>query len=216
MARAFRSGHRHHSVGQEDRAVCKPISNPATLWIWAIALAALAGCEATSHRVGQSTNVQFGVVQNAQEVQLESNAAAGALIGGTIGLLASGSGSSAGGAIAGAAVGGTAAAVAEGSRKGVQYTVRMMDGSSTRIVSDQREIMVNDCVAIERGGRTANIRRTSAQYCQPAYSEAVNQVSDSISSEASQCQDAKQELADAKGQQAVELAVRKVELLCNS
>lgn len=194
----------------------KPISNPSNLCVLAVALAAIAGCEATSHRVGQSTNVQFGVVQSAQEVQLESNAAAGALIGGTIGLLASGSGSSAGGAIAGAAVGGTATAVAEGHRTGVQYTVRMMDGSSTRIVSDQREIRPNDCVAIERGGRTANIRRTSAQYCEPSYGEAVAQVNDSVTSEASECQIAKQELADAKSPQAVELAVRKVELLCNS
>lgn len=192
------------------------MSSLTNRWILVVVLLAIAGCEMTSHRVGQSTSVQFGVVQSAQEVTLDSHAAEGALIGGTIGLLAGSGRSSVGTAIAGAAVGGAATAAAEGNRSGVQYTVRMMDGSSIRIVSDQREIRANDCVAVERGGRTANIRRTSEEYCQPAYGQAVSQVNESIQSEAAECQAAKQELVDAQGQEAVDMAARKVQLLCNS
>lgn len=189
-------------------------SNRVSLCIVAVALTAIAGCELTSHRVGQTATVQFGVVQSAQEVTLDSNAAQGAIIGGTLGVLASGSGSSARGAATGAVVGGGTAAAAQGSRKGTQYTVRMADGSSTRIVSDQREIKVNDCVAIERVGNSANIRRAASDYCDPANAQAVSAVSEANKSEAVQCQNAKDELAKAD-QTAMDLAIRKVELLCD-
>ncbi|WP_129645042.1 hypothetical protein [Peristeroidobacter agariperforans] len=169
----------------------------------------------TSHRVGQSATVQFGVVQSAQQVTLDSNAAQGALIGGTIGVLASGGGSRGRGAATGAVLGGAATAATQGNRTGIQYTVQMSDGSSVRIVSDQREIKPNDCVAIERVGNSANIRRASSDYCDPANAEAIRQVSDANRSEAGHCQAAKEELAAAEDEQAVDLASRKVELLCD-
>lgn len=192
------------------------LSNRVNLWIVAVVLAGIAGCEATSHRVGQSASVQFGVVQSAQEVTLDSNAAQGALIGGTIGLMAAGGGSRGRGAVTGAAVGGAATAAAQGNRTGTQYTVQMLDGSSTRIVSDQREIKINDCVAIERVGNSANIRRASSDYCDPANAEAVRQVSDAVKSDAAHCQTAKDELAAAENDKAMDLAIRKVELLCDA
>lgn len=191
------------------------VSERASLGILGVALIAVAGCETTSHRVGQSASVQFGVVQSTQEVTLDSNAAKGAIVGGTIGLLASGSGSRGRGAVTGAAVGGATTAASEGNRTGTQYTVQMSDGSSTRIVSDQREIKVNDCVAIERVGNSANIRRVSADYCDPANAEAVSMVSDATASEAAHCQAAKVELAAAENDKAMDLAIRKVELLCD-
>jgi len=194
--------------------MCHSMSNRASLGIVAVVLA-VAGCEATSHRVGQSASVQFGVVQSAQEVTLDSNAVQGALIGGTIGVLASGRGSRGRGAVTGAAVGGATTAAAEGNRTGTQYTVQMLDGSSTRIVSDQREIKINDCVAIERVGNSANIRRASTDYCDPANAQAVSEVSDAIKSEAAHCETAKQELAAAENDKAMDLAIRKVELLCD-
>ncbi|HWK50194.1 MAG TPA: hypothetical protein VNR40_09925 [Steroidobacter sp.] len=193
--------------------MCNVMSSRAGFWIFTIALVSIAGCESMSHRVGQSATVQFGVVQSAEEVTVGSKAAQGALLGGTIGVLAGGN---AGGAIAGAAVGGTAAAVAEGDRAATQYTVRMLDGSSTRIVSDQRQIKVDDCVAIERVGSSANIRRESAHYCDPANTEAVAQVSDAAQAEALQCETAKRDLAAAERQESLDLAIRKVELLCDS
>jgi len=191
------------------------LSNRVSLCIVAGALAAIAGCELTSHRVGQSASVQFGVVQSAQEVTLDSNAAQGALLGGTIGVLASGRGSTMRGATTGAVVGAAGAAATQGNRTGTQYTVRMADGSSTRIVTDQREIKINDCVAIERVGNSANIRRASSDYCDPANAAAVSAVSEANRSEAVHCQSAKEELAAAQDEQAADLASRKIELLCD-
>lgn len=192
--------------------MCNSIAKRASVLIVGVTLAAMAGCESMSHRVGQSATVQFGVVQSAQEVTLDSNAAQGALIGGTIGVL---SGGQARGAITGAAVGGVATAAAQGNRRGTQYTVQMMDGSSTRIVSDQHQIHVNDCVAIERVGGRANIRRASPDYCDPANAQAVKDVSDVVKSEAIHCDNAKQELAKAQDNESMDLAIRKVELLCD-
>ncbi len=192
--------------------MCNSIAKRASFWLVGVTLATTTGCESMSHRVGQTATVQFGVVQSVQEVTLDSNAAQGALIGGTIGVL---SGGQARGAITGAAVGGVATAAAQGDRRGTQYTVQMMDGSSTRIVSDQHQIHVNDCVAIERVGSGANIRRASPNYCDPVNAQAVKDVSDVVKSEAIHCDNAKRELAKAEDNESMDLAIRKVELLCD-
>jgi hypothetical protein len=174
----------------------------------------VSGCM-DGHRVGQSTTVQFGRVRSAEPVSLESDAAKSTLIGGTIGLVAGRSDSAAFNAIRGATVGGAATAVAQGNREGIAYTVEMANGSSTRVVTDQREIRQGDCVAVERSGNTANIRRTSESYCDPANGQALHEVERSVQSQADDCQRAKDELAKAKGDQAIELAIRKTELLCD-
>jgi len=180
-----------------------------------LAVTVAVGCETT--RVGQSTTVQFGVVSVAEPVTLDSNAAKGAVVGGTLGLLVGGGDSNFGNAIRGATVGGAATALAEGgNRSGMSYTVNLTDGSAARVVTDQRHIHVGDCVAVERVGSTANIRRVSSGYCDPANARAVGEVAPEVRSEALACQSAKQELVEAKSEEAVNLASRKIELLCNS
>lgn len=174
----------------------------------------LAGCTAGGNRVGRSTSVQFGTVRDAEPVTLESDAARGALIGGTLGVAVGRSSSSRFNAVRGAAVGGAATAAAEGSRQGIAYTVEMSNGSSTRIVTDQREIRVGDCVAVEQVRNTANIRRTSEEYCDPTNGEALREVERAVRAQATDCERAKDELAKARGQQAIDLAVRKTELVC--
>jgi DNA-binding sugar fermentation-stimulating protein len=82
-------------------------------------------------------------------------------------------------------------------------------------VTDQREIRIGDCVAVERVGQNANIRRVSAHHCDPAYAQAVRAVDDSVKAAAIRCEDAKQELAQARTIEAAELAIRKIDLLCN-
>jgi hypothetical protein len=159
-------------------------------------------------------------VRAAQEIELNSDAAQGALIGGMLGLASGlgGGGSSAKTArntMVGAAAGGALTGATEGDRRGMQYTVQMMDGSSTRIVTDQREIREGDCVAVERVGNTANIRRESPGYCDKANQQAVRSVESYTSSEATGCEAAKQELVSATTEEAVDLAKRKIELLCN-
>lgn len=181
---------------------------------WIVLLAAV-GCE-TAPRVGQRTTIQFGTVRNVDQVQLQSDAAAGALIGGTIGLVASGGSRSAPrNAIVGAAIGGVATSAAQGSRTGTAYTVQMLDGSTVRIISNQTEIRVGDCVAIERVGETNNIRREHPSFCERANQSALAAIQRQTEAAAVQCEAAKQELVSASTPEAVDTATRKITLLCN-
>jgi hypothetical protein len=182
---------------------------------WIVLLAAF-GCETQSFRVGQRTTVEFGTVRSVEQVPLQSDAAAGALIGGTIGLAASGGRqSTARNAILGAALGGAATAAAEGDRMGTSYSVELLNGSTVRIISDQSEIRVGDCVAIERVGETSNIRREPAAYCARENQEAVQSVRESSETAANRCEAAKEELVRASTPDAVDSATRKVRVLCD-
>ena len=191
------------------------MSITSSLFVTFIAPATI-GCESQVFTVGQRTTVQFGTVTNAEQVNLQSNVPAGALVGGTVGLMASG-GSSAPvrNGIVGAAVGGAATAAAEGNRTGVSYTVQMTDGSTVRIVSDQQEIRPGDCVAIERVGETSNIRRESAAYCARDNASAVGAVQGDAVNAAQRCESAEAELVHASTTEAVDMAHRKIDLLCN-
>jgi hypothetical protein len=189
------------------------MGNGTSLPVLAIALAGLAAC--ASQRVGDEATVQFGVVRSGEEVTLDSSAAKGALIGGTLGLVTGRRGSGVGNIVQGAAIGATAGAVAQGGdRRGMAFTVDLLDGSSTRIVTDQREIRPGDCVAVERVRDSANIRRAAEGYCDRANQRAVQAVQASVRSKAVECRAAKQELVEARTEQEVDLAGRKVELLC--
>jgi hypothetical protein len=160
--------------------------------------------------------VQFGIVRSVEQVNLQSDAATGALIGGTIGLVASGgSRATPRNAILGAAIGGAATSVAQGNRTGIAYGVQMLDGSTVRIISDQREIRVGDCVAIERVGQTANIRREPAAFCERANQSAVQAVQPDAEAAAARCEAAKEELVQATTPEAADIASRKISLLCN-
>jgi hypothetical protein len=183
--------------------------------IWILSLAAI-GCQQQAFRVGQRTSVQFGTVRQVEQVRLQSDAAAGALIGGTIGLVASGgSRATPRNAILGAAVGAAATSVAQGDRTGIAYTVAMLDGSTIRIISDQSEIRVGDCVAIERAGETNNIRREHPSYCARENQAALAAVQQQTEAAAAHCEAAKEELVRASTSEEVDIATRKVTLLCN-
>jgi hypothetical protein len=192
------------------------MSNKAALVTGAIGVMVTMGCEAFGPRVGQNATVDFGVVRRAEEVTLNSTAAEGALLGGTLGVMLGGRNSRAGAGIRGAAVGGMIGGAAGGDRRGMSYTVEMPGGSSTRVVTDQRNIHVGDCVAVERVSRSANIRRVSPSYCEPGNAQALRAVDADVKAEAVRCDRAKQELAKATSDEAVDLAIRKIELLCDS
>lgn len=181
------------------------------------ALFALAAC-ASSPRAGQSMTVQFGVVRSADPVTLDSNAASGALIGGTIGLATSRGRTNtrmARNTMVGIGAGSALGAAGDGNRRGMSYTVDMADGSAVRIVSDQREIRAGDCVAVERVRGTANIRRASEQFCDAQNARAVQAVQSSVRDQAAECASAKDELVRASGADEVDLAERKIALLCD-
>jgi outer membrane lipoprotein SlyB len=166
-------------------------------------------------RVGQSATVQFGTVRSAQSVRLDSDAGKGALIGGTLGLIVGGGRRPVRNGLLGAAIGGIGTAAVQGNRTAMAYTVEITDGSMTRIVTDQREIRPGDCVAVERVGQTANIRRESVHYCERGYQTAVGALREASVGEAVQCERAKEELVRAKTSADADLASRKIALLCD-
>lgn len=171
-----------------------------------------------AQRSGQSIQVQYGVVVSSQYVQEASNAPAGALVGGAIGLY-TGKGKSSGSkfrrSAAGAIAGGATASAVQGSRDARQYEVRTQSGTVV-IISDQTEVKVDDCVIVENPGTTnANIRRVPGTYCDPASAEVVAELQDEAQEEAAECAAAKQELSAAADDAAVDRALRKIEILCN-
>jgi hypothetical protein len=177
------------------------------------------GTQAWAQKAGQSVTVQYGTVTGVGEVDLKSGAVPkSAVVGGALGLASAGgksSGKKARNALVGAAAGGAIAGSAQGSQKGMLYNVDLGVSGMIQVVSDQREIRSGDCVAVERAGDTANIRRVSSGYCDKANEAAVKSVTDSSRKEAEECAAAKQQLVDATSTQAADLAGRKVALLCN-
>ncbi|MFN9030685.1 MAG: hypothetical protein ACK54C_10980 [Betaproteobacteria bacterium] len=141
--------------------------NQKLIFTWASAVAlALVSFEAAAQ-----VRVQYGRITNVQAVSVTDpgSRAAGALVGGAIGV-ATGSGQSGsnralrglGGAAAGRAVGGSV-----GSSQAFEYTVLIDGTQTTRIVSDQAGKRVGDCVAVEQG-QFANIRLVPDSRCAPA------------------------------------------------
>ena len=183
------------------------------------ALSVLLSCPVMAQKSGQSIQIQYGVVVASKYVQEKSNAGKGALIGGAIGLYA-GKGKSSGTKFrrtaAGAAVGGATASVAQGSRDAREYQVQTATGSIV-IISDQTEIQVDDCVIVENaGGKNANIRRVASTYCDPASAEVVADMQDEMIEEAEECLAAKDELSQAETDEAVDRALRKISILCDT
>ena len=178
----------------------------------------LAAAPALAQKTGQSAKISTGIVENVQRVQLDSEAGKGALVGGTLGLLSAGGKSSskkARNTIIGAGAGGALASSAQGSRNGVAYTVRTGEGSSIRVVTDQTEIRIGDCVVVEESGATANVRRVTPTACESASARAREQLQDTFEKEATECANAKQQLVEAATVDEVDLARRKMEILCS-
>ena len=100
----------------------------------------------------------------------------------------------------------------------MQHTVRLNSGASVAVVTDHHNIAVGDCVAVEQG-RHANIRRVSAVMCndladsrRPAYAPAH----DANVREARECEQAKQEVLNAKTEEAIRLAHMRMRALCEN
>jgi len=185
----------------------------------ALAALLLAPTLASAQRAGQSITVQYGVVRGGKAVDLKSGAVpAGVLVGGSLGL-ASASGKSSGkkarNTIVGIAAGAAIASAAQGNTQGMLYEIDLGSGTTMQVVTDQREIRAGDCVAVEKAGETANLRRVTAAYCDQTNAAAVKAVADEANEEAEECLAAKQQLVDATTPEAADLAAKKIALLCN-
>ena len=183
--------------------------------------ASLAGPDsvALAQRAGQSVTVRTGMVTGMQSVDLnDGNAIGGALVGGAFGAALTKSSKSSSrrnrNAAIGAVLGG--AASASSTRPGRIYTVTTNEGTKIQIATEQTEIRVDDCVFVEDAGGSANIRRAPATACEPASQDVLSDpaIVEEMREEATECAAAKQELVDAESNEAVDRALRKVQLLC--
>ena len=177
----------------------------------------LGSMDTLSQRRGDSANITIGIVERAQQVQLDAQAGRGALLGGAAGWALARNQSSAGQAL-GAAAGAGLGAAARNRRHGgtgMQYTVRTSAGSAITIVTDQTEVRVGDCVSVEQTGDVANIRRVDSALCQPASPAVVEQATPALQAEADRCEQAKERLFAATTPEEVEVASQVMDIMCN-
>ena len=175
--------------------------------------------DAYGQRAGQSATIRVGNVTGMRTVDLnDGNAIGGALVGGAFGAALSGSSSSSRSRNRNAALGAILGGAVAGSRRseGRVYTVATGDGTSIQVATEQKEIRVGDCVFVEQSGSSTNIRRAPATACEPETESVMKDgvVVAEMQGDASICMAARQELADAEDDAAVDRAVRKVKLLC--
>ena len=172
-----------------------------------------------TQRVGATASIRVGEVVGQERVTLKDNSVAkGALIGGVIGLA---SGSNAKKRRNRAALGAAAGAIAGSAKQkqtGMKYSVRIAEGVTVQIVTDQTQIRLGDCVSVEESGGKANIRRISNTACQPESASVMNDpdVQEELQEEAAECAAVKQEVLAADTDEAFERALRKMSILCDS
>ena len=178
----------------------------------------LAPAPAEAQKKGQSVSVQHGIVVKSERVDLSENKApAGAAMGGTIGLI---TGRSSGykrrrNAAIGAAAGGLLGAAGSTNQMGMMYTIETA-GGVTKVVTDQTEIHMGDCVVVEMANDRANVRRVNQEVCDPAAAEVVKELEEEFVEEAAECAAARAELAAAKTDAEFDRALMKIDILCNN
>jgi outer membrane lipoprotein SlyB len=172
---------------------------------------------AGSVQASKMMSVAYGTITgvNQQEKDTSGGRTGGALVGGLAGLY-TGKGKSSsnkalrtlGGAAVGSAAGRTMARGTE-----MIYTVSLVEGGTVRIIMDSGNFHRGDCVAVEQGGASANMRRVSGEFCSnnagvPQQYKAEHQ------NEANECAQAKQQLLDAQTEDAIKAAQMKKNILC--
>ncbi len=172
-------------------------------------------------RKGATSSIRVGEVVAQERVELKDDSAKkGALVGGVIGL-AAGSGKSGKDRRKRAGIGVALGAMAGAAKKnptGMKYSVRMADGTIVQIVTDQNQIRLGDCVSVEESGGKANIRRISSTACQPESASILNDpaIQEELQEEAAECAAVKEELLAAETDEAIDRAMRKMSILCDS
>jgi len=177
--------------------------------------------DASAQRAGQSMSIQTGVVIAAQAVNLQSAAGRGAAVGGVAGLATTSSNRSTSRRLRNTAIGaGTGALIArnaQGDLNGMQYTVETGPGSQIVVVTDQTQVRIGDCVTVEQAGSgTANVRRVSDGLCEAAFAGQIDEELEKyMAYEADMCLQAKERLMEAETDEAFEVAMRRVNFLCD-
>ena len=181
----------------------------------------LAGCASTDPVTGATRDevisVQYGTVEEVQQVAMAPDYTAGSLIGGALGLLATATHSGASqvaGAIGGAALGALISKETAGSA--TKFTVRLVNNSTIDMVTEHQNIQIGDCVAVEQGEH-ANIRPVSTVMCNTAPTDpAYPAIHAAAVKESQDCQEVKRELLNATTEQATAIAYKKMQAFCQS
>lgn len=96
----------------------------------------------------------------------------------------------------------------------MQYTVDTGSGKVV-IVSDQSQIAIGDCVAVENAGTgSANIRRASSALCESP--EVTAATEENLQEEAADCVAAKDAVLAADTDEDVAAAIRAARIACDS
>lgn len=179
----------------------------------------LAGCAATDPSTGTTRNtvisVEYGTVQQVEQVNLDAKTTSGALVGGGVGLLAASGGTGvqqAGAAAVGALIG----AMIQKHRAGTgdRFTVLLNNGSTIQMVTEHHDIAVGDCVSVEQG-KHANIRRVSPVMCNTSASNPGYAVMHAANvTESEECLAVKEELMAATTEAQADLAYKKMRAFC--
>ena len=191
----------------------------ATILAGALALAACANGEISPSSLNQAVGISYGTIESVTPVKVSpTGEVAGSVMGGLLGLAltAGHSGGSmllagAGGALAGGLLGNAL----QGSDSADQFVIRRTDGSTLEVATEQRDLEVGDCVAIEQGRHT-NLRRAAPGLCDPASDlSADSRVALEAQHDAQVCHDAKEDLLNAQGQKAIDAGAARVRALCH-
>ncbi len=170
-----------------------------------------------AQKKGQSAKVSYGVVVKSERVDLsDDKTTRGALVGGTIGLATGGSSGykRRRNAAIGTATGAIVGSAASTSQMGMMYTVETA-GGAIKVVTDQTEIHMGDCVMVEETSKGANVRRADPTVCMPAAADVDAELQGEFQEEAAECAAAKTELSSAKTDAELDRALMKVDILCN-
>jgi len=167
-----------------------------------------------------TVTINYGSVATVTPVKLESDATRNATIGGLVGLLSQARGSTSErlvGAAIGAAVGGLATKATEGDNMANAFVIELTDGNTVKVVTEQQNIAVGDCVAVETGRHT-NLRRVSAVQCQAQHQVHPTidpQIAQHEQREANACHQAKEDLLKAGSERDINALTRKVQVICD-
>jgi outer membrane lipoprotein SlyB len=167
----------------------------------------LATSAALGQQSGDAMRIEYGTIKAMEAAESSGKRAGGTLVGGLAGAAIADDHRGLG-AIAGGLLGG---GIQKRTTKSslMDYKIKLVSGATVVVATEQMDMVVGDCVLVERGQYT-NIRRVSDINCivkktepEPHHKEA-----------ASNCQKAKDELNNAKTDEAIENAVIKVRTLC--
>lgn len=195
----------------------------STVLKWVSLAVVFSLCAPVTQAQTPPTEVTPGEVIGVEVIRLEGDGgvAAGATMGGMIGLTYGRSRDHSRAvtrrrAALGAAAGGRLARRAgAGAQEAMEYTIRMLSGEIVRFVTDQDDIRMADCVVMETSGGTANLRRVSDFMCLAESQPVVQEMRAELVEEADKCAEAKRRLLDAETDEDIDRAVVRVSILCD-